>query len=67
MQCGLLKLRRVLRERARPESRAGSGPAGPARIRCERGAAAHPSGELPSGSKPEREFAGWSVVVDNFS
>lgn len=68
MQCGLLKLSRVLRDRMRGESRAAPEPSGPARTRCDRGVHGRPTLERPaSAGTGEREFAGWTVSVDNFS
>lgn len=70
MQCGLLKLSRVLRERARGESRhrIPAETERPARARCDRSAPGRAGAERPaSGAAGEREFAGWTVSVDNFS
>lgn len=68
MRCGLLKLSRVLRERARGKGRTGTQPPRSAQVRCERGVHPRSAGEQASnGSKAESEFAGWPVSVDNFS
>lgn len=68
MQCGLLKLSRLLRDRARRESRSAPEAIGPARARCDRGPHRHPAGDgVANGGKGEREFSGWTVPVDNFS
>ena len=62
MQCGLLRLNRILRDRPGPDPRGRSEPGAPARSRRER-CAPEP---LAPGQKAERD-SGWTVLVDNFS
>jgi hypothetical protein len=62
MQCGLLRLNRILRDRPGPDRRGRSEPGAPVRSRRER-CAPEP---LAPGQKAERD-SGWIVAVDNFS
>jgi hypothetical protein len=62
MQCGLLRLNRILRDRPGPDRRGRSEPGAPVRGRRERRAPE----PLASGQKAERD-SGWIVAVDNFS
>jgi len=62
MQCGLLRLNRILRDRPGPDRRGRSEPGAPARSRRERRAAE----PLAPGQNAERH-SGWIVAVDNFS
>jgi hypothetical protein len=66
MRCGLLKLNRLLRERAGPEGRVRSEPGAAARGRRERCGHARAGDHAAPVGKPERE-PGWIVSVDNFS
>jgi hypothetical protein len=65
MRCGLLKLSRILQE-GRSERRSFSEGRAPTRLRTDRGTRARPAGER-SAAKGDREFAEWTVSVDNFS
>ena len=62
MQCGLLRLNRILRDRPGPDRRGRSEPGAPLRSRRERRAPE----PLAPGQKAERD-SGWIVAVDNFS
>jgi hypothetical protein len=62
MQCGLLRLNRILRDRPGPDRRGRSEPGAPLRSRRER----RPPEPLALGQKAERD-SGWIVAVDNFS
>ncbi|HEX8168463.1 MAG TPA: hypothetical protein VF601_22100 [Beijerinckiaceae bacterium] len=66
MQCGLLRLNRLLRERPKPEGRAFPEPGAPARGRRERCGTHARADRGPQAQKAERE-TGWIVSVDNFS
>jgi hypothetical protein len=66
MQCGLLKLNRLLREPARPEHRVRSEPGAPARGRRDRCGQARAGADHATPVQNERE-PGWIVSVDNFS
>ena len=61
MQCGLLRLNRILRDRPGPDRRGRSEPGASVRSRRERRAPE----PLAAGQK-ERD-SGWIVAVDNFS
>jgi hypothetical protein len=65
MQCGLLRLNRILRDRPKPETLSEAG--APARSRRERCGRPHAGADhgMPA-RKSERE-PGWIVSVDNFS
>jgi hypothetical protein len=66
MRCGLLKLNRLLRERAGPESRMRSESGAPARGRSERCGHAR-AGDHPAPVRKAEREPGWIVSVDNFS
>jgi len=69
MQCGLLRLNRILQDRPGPDGRGRSEPGASVRSRRERCGKAHgvrAPKPLAPGQKAERD-SGWIVSVENFS
>jgi len=66
MQCGLLRLNRILQDRPGPDRRGRSEPGAPVRERCGKAHGARRPEPLAPGQKAERD-SGWVVSVDNLS